>query len=104
VIKFLKTEDKFQEIRLEEIYKLTYMADSDGVIGGSVIRLNKDDYIEVLSGPLKGFEGWITKLNRRKSRVAVNVLLGSNRHEVCLMRNMWIKLNLVRWAKKLSSR
>jgi hypothetical protein len=60
------------------------MADDDGIIGESKVHLNKGDRVEVLSGPLKGFDGWITKLNRRKSRVAIDVLLGLERREIWL--------------------
>jgi transcriptional antiterminator NusG len=84
VLRFLKNNDEFQEVHLEEISRLIYMTDDEGVIGDSKVWLNENDRVEVLSGPLKGFDGWITKLNRRKNRVAVSVLFGTERHEVWL--------------------
>jgi len=84
VLRILKNDDEFQEIRLEEISRLVHMANDKGVIGESKIWLNENDRVEVISGPLKGYEGLITKLNRRKNRVAVNILLGTEHREVWL--------------------
>jgi transcriptional antiterminator NusG len=84
VIRFLKDREGFQEVRPEEIAGLIHMAGEDGVISESKVRLGQNDRVEVLSGPLKGFDGWITKLNRRKSRVAISVLFGAERREVWL--------------------
>ena len=84
VLKFLKNEDGFQEVRLEEISRLIYMADEDDVIGESEVRLDENDRIVVLSGPLKGEEGNIVKFNRRKSRVAVEFWVGAERFEIWL--------------------
>jgi transcriptional antiterminator NusG len=89
VLRFLRNDDEFQEVRLEEISKLVYMADANGVIGESKVQLNADDRIEVLSGPLKGFDGWIKRFNRRKGRVAIEILLGMERREI------WLGVELV---------
>ena len=90
VLKFLQNGDEFQKIRLEEISRLVYMADNDDLIGESEICFDKDDQIVVLSGPLKGEEGRITKLNRRKGRVAVEFDIGAERHEI------WLSVRLAR--------
>jgi transcriptional antiterminator NusG len=84
ILKFLKTDDEFQEIRLEEISRITYMADEDDVIGESEVCLDDDNRIVVLSGPLKGEEGNITRFNRRRGRVAVEFIVGTERHEIWL--------------------
>jgi len=90
VLKFLKSDDgEFLEIKLEEISRLVYMADEEDVIGASDVYLNEDNRIVVLSGPLKGEEGRITKFNRRRGRVAVEFVIGTRRQEV------WLSVRLV---------
>jgi transcriptional antiterminator NusG len=84
VVRFLQNDKEFQEIRIEEIAKLLYMADADGVIGVSKVRVNADDSVEVVSGPLKGCDDWITKRKRCKDRVAIDVTLGEERREIWL--------------------
>jgi hypothetical protein len=37
-----------------------------------------------MSDPLKGEDGYIKKFNRRKGRVAVDFLLGTERHKIWL--------------------
>jgi len=89
VLKVLKNDDGFQEVRLEEISRLVYMAGEDDVIGVSEVCLDGDNRIVVLSGPLKGEEGRITKFNRRRQRVAVEFWIGAERREV------WLSVKLV---------
>jgi transcriptional antiterminator NusG len=60
------------------------MADDEGVIGESEVALDVNDRIRVLSGPLKGMDGYITKFNRRRGQVTVNFLLGTERHKISL--------------------
>lgn len=40
---------------------------------------------KILFSKLKGEDGWITKFNKRKGRVAVNILLGTERHKIWLI-------------------
>jgi transcriptional antiterminator NusG len=87
VNKFLRTNDEdkeFQEIALSEIMHIINLCDNDGIIRESMVTLDENGRIEVLSGPLKGEDGYITKFNRRLGRVAVDFLLGTERHELWL--------------------
>jgi transcriptional antiterminator NusG len=87
ILKFLRSSDedrKFQQVQLSEIARLLYMADESGVIGESEVVVDEHNQISVLSGPLKGELGYITKFDRRKGRVAVNFLFGTERHEIWL--------------------
>jgi transcriptional antiterminator NusG len=84
VLNVLKADNYYLEISLEEISGLIYMADAHGVIGESKIRLNEENRIEVIAGPLKGEEGKIVKYDRRRNRVAVEFLFGTKRHNIWL--------------------
>ena len=91
VLRFLKNDnDDFQQIRLEEISRLIYMADEKDTIGESEAFLDESKRIVVLSGPLKGEEGRIAKFNRRKGRVAVEFLIGTERREI------WLSVKLIK--------
>jgi transcriptional antiterminator NusG len=81
-LSILRGEDCYLEIRLEEISRLVYMADDEGVIGESSVCLNEENRIQVLTGPLKGEEGRIVKFDRRRNRVAVEFLFGTKKHEI----------------------
>jgi transcriptional antiterminator NusG len=60
------------------------MQDDDGVIVMSEVEYDKDNHIRVLAGPLKGQEGRITKVDRRKGRVKVKFALANIRREIWL--------------------
>jgi transcription antitermination factor NusG len=60
------------------------LCDDDGIIGESTAILNENGMLEITSGPLKGEEGYITKFDRRKGRVLVNFLLGTERQDLWL--------------------
>jgi transcriptional antiterminator NusG len=87
IYRFLRTgdEDKqFQRVELAEIMRIIDFCDNDGVIGESTATLDDDGMLVVTSGPLKGEEGYITKYDRRKGRVLVSFLLGTERTELWL--------------------
>lgn len=68
--RFLRIGETFEEIRLEEISNIIYMADEDGVIGISDIFV-ENDMIKVLSGPLCNYTGVIKKIDKHKRRAKV---------------------------------
>jgi transcriptional antiterminator NusG len=70
LLRFLKSEGDFQEIRLEEISQIVYMVDEEGAIGFSEI-LAEGGYVKVLNGPLKGHEGKIKKIDKHHRRAKV---------------------------------
>ncbi len=60
----------------EDDRKLVYQLSSNGEIAGiSKIYFNKDDKIKVVSGPMKGLEGDIVKVDRRKKRAKIKLKL-----------------------------
>jgi len=93
IIRFLKNDGKYQEVESSEIAKLVYWSDENGIVGESEAYLDSDGHVAALSGPLKDEDGWITKFNKRKCRVAVNSLLGS---EWC---ETWLSVKMVEGTK-----
>jgi len=83
IFRFLQNEGEFQEIRLEEISAIVYMTDEAGVIGPSEALL-EGDLITVVSGPLKGCEGLIKKIDKHHRRAKVEFWLDGRRHQIDL--------------------
>jgi transcriptional antiterminator NusG len=83
IIRFLQNEDDFQEIRLEEISMIVYMTDEAGVIGVSE-ALVEGNMIQVVSGPLKGHEGLIKKIDKHHRRAKVEFWLDGRRRLIDL--------------------
>lgn len=50
-----------------------YTSEGDRVIPMSIAEIDEGDRVRVLSGPLKGHEGWIHSVNRRKSLAFIEV-------------------------------
>jgi transcriptional antiterminator NusG len=88
IYRFLRAgdEDKlFQQIELAEIMRIIdFCDDDDGIIGESTATLDENEMLVVTSDPLKDEEGYITKYDRRKGRVLVSFLLGTERVELWL--------------------
>lgn len=76
----------FKEIGLEEISNIIYMSDSDGVIGSSDIFIENDRII-VTNGPLKHYDGFIKKINRRRGRATVMFMFKGETHYIDLSVN-----------------
>jgi len=83
IFRFLQSEGEFQEIRLEEISAIVYMTDEAGVIGASEV-IAEGGCIEVVNGPLKGYEGWIKKIDKYRQRAKVEFLFDGERHLIDL--------------------
>lgn len=88
----LRNGEYFKEVRLEEISKIVYMIDSDGVIGSSDVFVEKDRII-VTKGPLKNYDGFIKKINRSKNRVKVLFPFNGEKHYIDLSVNFIEKLD-----------
>ena len=102
LFRFLKNESEFQEIRLEEILAIVYMTDEVGVIGISEV-IAKGSFIEVVNGPLKGYEGLIRKVDKRHRRAKVEFLFEGGRHLIDL--GVYIrKENISRFITKINER
>ncbi len=53
-------------------------------IGSSLVRFDNNDRIVVIEGPLKGFEGSIIKVDKRKQRARIRVDFGGTAHTMDL--------------------
>ena len=53
-------------------------------IGSSLVRFDDNDRIVVIEGPLKGFEGSIVKVDKRKQRARICVDFGGTAHTMDL--------------------
>ena len=53
-------------------------------IGSSLVRFDDNDRIVVIEGPLKGFEGSIIKVDKRKKRARICVDFGGTAHTMDL--------------------
>lgn len=53
-------------------------------IGSSLVRFDENDRIVVIEGPLRGFEGSIVKVDKRKQRAKICVDFGGTSHTMDL--------------------
>ena len=83
IFRLLQSEGEFQEIRLEEISTIIYMTDEAGVIGASEV-IAEGGFIEVVSGPLEGYEGQIKKIDKYRRRAKVEFLFDGGRYLIDL--------------------
>jgi len=73
--RFLRNNDDIRPLPLED-KKIVYQLSSNGEIAGiSKIYFNEDDKIKVISGPMKGLEGEIIKVDKRKKRAKIKLKL-----------------------------
>ncbi|MDR1464343.1 MAG: antiterminator LoaP [Oscillospiraceae bacterium] len=83
IFRFLEHDGLFEEILLEEIAQIIYMTDEAGVIGASE-TIAEGVWVEVVSGPLKGFEGQIRKIDKHKRRAKVLFKFDGREHLIDL--------------------
>lgn len=74
VIRFLRVDSCFLEVRKEEIRQILKMSDSGGLIDISKGFI-ENDKVKIVEGPLLGMEGVITKIDKRKGRAKVKFTL-----------------------------
>lgn len=74
VIRFLRVNSCFLEIRKEEIKQILKMSEPDGLIEISRGFL-ENDIVKIVEGPLLGMEGIIIKIDKRKGRAKVKFTL-----------------------------
>jgi transcriptional antiterminator NusG len=84
VLYALTGDAEFLEIYPDEISYIIYMTDDEGVIGISEAEYDKNNRIRVLAGPLKGQEGRITVVDKRRGRVKVKFMWANIRREIWL--------------------
>jgi len=83
LFRYLENEGEPQEIKLEEILAIACMTDEFGVIGTSKMQI-ESGIAQVVSGPLKGNERLIVKLDKHKQRAKVSFLLNGKTYLIDL--------------------
>jgi transcriptional antiterminator NusG len=78
ILKFLRDNFDFLEVRVEEISQILHMTNQDGLIGISQAFVINDK-IKVTKGPLSGREGIIQKIDKRKGRAKVEFSIHDNK-------------------------
>ncbi len=76
-IKFLREDDYFHEVRLDEIRQILHLTDQMGLIDVSLAYV-VNDKIRISDGPLLGREGIIKKVDKRKGRAKVEFIINNN--------------------------
>ena len=76
--RFLRSDDRIAPLPQEEAKKIYELAKYGRVIGQSKVIYNEHDRIVVIEGPMKGLEGQIVKVDRRKKRAKVRLSLYNN--------------------------
>jgi transcriptional antiterminator NusG len=84
IFRFLENGGVVQEIQVEEIALVLQMVSDDDVIGVSEIETDEFGFLRVISGPLKGLEGQIRKVDKYRHRAKVEVWLGGQKRLVGL--------------------
>ncbi len=87
IIRFLKDDKGFEEIKLEEIANIINMIDSDGVIGVSDVFV-ENDIVKVTSGSMIEYSGWVKKIDKHKKRAKVLFKFGGLNHLIDLPINI----------------
>ena len=77
IIRFLRNDTSFLEVKKEEIQPILSMVDSRGLIQMSK-ALIEDDKVRITDGPLLGREGVIKKINMRKGRARVKFIINDS--------------------------
>ena len=75
------------EIRLEEISNIVYMANEEGVIGLSNIVIDNDT-VKVIDGPLRNYKGFVVKIDKHKGRARVLFKFNGQDHLIDLSVNI----------------
>ncbi|WP_229536139.1 antiterminator LoaP [Pelosinus baikalensis] len=70
IIRILKTGDYYTRIVDDEMFYILKLLDNDGVVDYSKIYIHNSKII-VKSGPLKGMEGLMVEVDKRKNRVKI---------------------------------
>jgi len=76
--RFLRDNDDIRPLPNDD-KRFVYQLSLNGEVAGiSKIYFNKDDRIKVVSGPMKGLEGEIIKVDKRKKRAKIKLKLYEN--------------------------
>lgn len=76
--RFLKSNNNIKPLNLEEKSLISRLKSVGNVAGISRVFFNDNDKIQVVSGPMKGLEGKIIKVDKRKKRAKIELTLYEN--------------------------
>ncbi len=74
-VRFLKSNRNIQPIQGEDKELLLHFLSYGEIVEKSGVRFDENNRIRVLSGPMKGLEGKIIKVDRRKKRAKIKLSL-----------------------------
>jgi transcriptional antiterminator NusG len=81
---FLKSNAEITPLAGNDLAIIRHFLGLGPCIGPSLVCFDQDDRIIVIEGPLKGIEGNIIKVDRRKQRVKIQVEFASGMHTMDL--------------------
>ncbi len=81
---FLKSNTEITTLAGTDLSIIEHFLGLGPRIGPSLVRFDEDDRIVVIEGPLKGFEGSIIKVDRRKHRAKIQVDFAGSTHTMDL--------------------
>jgi transcriptional antiterminator NusG len=81
-LRFLPENEDIRPLSDEDKRVIAHLVSYGEVVQPSRVRFDENSRILVLEGPLKGLEGRITKVDRRKGRAKVRLDLYNNSFEV----------------------
>ena len=71
--KFLKSNSNIEELTGEDLHILLHFLQHGDVVGNSVVTFDEKKLIVIKKGPLKGLEGRIVKVDKRKKRAKIRL-------------------------------
>jgi len=81
---FLKSNTEITALAGNDLAIIQHFLGLGPRIGSSLVRFDQDDRIVVIEGPLKGIEGSIIKVDRRKQRAKIQVEFAGGAHTMDL--------------------
>lgn len=81
---FLKSNTQITPLAGTDLEIIQHFLGLGPRIGPSLVRFDQDDRIVVIEGPLKGIEGSIIKVDRRKQRAKIRVDFAGSAHTMDL--------------------
>ncbi|MEJ2664388.1 MAG: antiterminator LoaP [Spirochaetia bacterium] len=74
-IRFLKDNQNITPLSGRDKEIVAHFLNLGGVVGYSLVDFDRNQRVRIISGPLKGLEGHIVKVNRRKKRIKLKLEL-----------------------------
>lgn len=81
---FLNSNSDIKPLSNQDLQIVQHFLGLGPKIGSSLVRFDENDRIVVIEGPLKGIEGSIIKVDKRKQRAKIRVDFGGTAHTMDL--------------------